>query len=317
MAVAGASYRARVPDAPLIIVLNAGSGHDDKDQAEAAIRGVLDAAGRHYEIVTPEPQDIAQALAEAVSRAGRQGILVAAGGDGTLNVVARAALDAGWTLGIVPLGTFNFYARDLGIPLDAAAAAQVLVDGTTRAVAVGRINEHLFLNNASFGLYRQLLEDREEVKHRFGRYRLIAAFAALWTLWRHRRNYRLQLDIDGRTEEWRTPMLFFGLNALQLEKLALQIAGCAAEDRLAVLAPPPLPRWRLLWLAMKGAAQQLEEGRDLACRCATRVRVDWRGHRRARVAVDGESVECDLPLTVQVRPRALNVIVPREPEPRE
>ena len=306
-----------MPDAPLIIVLNAGSGHDDKDQSESAIRAVLDAAGRTYEIVSPEPGAIATTLAERVARTGRTGVLVAAGGDGTLNAVAGAALDAGWALGIVPLGTFNFYARDLGIPLEAGAATQVLVDGTTRAVAVGRINGHLFLNNASFGLYRQLLEDREEVKHRFGRYRLIAGIAALWTLWRHRRNYRLRLDIDGRVEKWRTPMVFFGLNALQLEKLALQIATCAAEDRLAILAPPPLPRWRLLWLALKGAAHQLEEGRDIVCRCATRVTMDWPGHHRARVAVDGESVECRLPLSVEVKPRALRVLVPRQPEVRE
>jgi diacylglycerol kinase family enzyme len=306
-----------VQDAPLIVVLNAGSGHDDKDQAEAAIRSALDAAGRRYEIITPEATALAPTIAAAVARAGRPGVLVAAGGDGTLNAVATAALDAGWMLGIVPLGTFNFYARDLGIPLEAAEAAKALVDGATRAVAVGRINGHVFLNNASFGLYRQLLEDREKVKGRFGRYRLIAGFAALWTLWRHRRNYRLRVELDGREEHWRTPMVFFGLNALQLEKLALQIATCAAEDRLAVLAPPALPRWRLLWLALKGAAHQLEEGRDLTCRCASRVRMQWPGHARARVAVDGESFECRLPLEVEVHPRALTVLVPRSPEPRE
>ncbi len=238
-------------DAPLIVVLNAGSGHDDKHQAETAIRAALDAAGRRYEVVTPEPGAIGATVAAATARAGRPGVLVAAGGDGTLNAVAAAALECGWMLGIVPLGTFNFYARDLGIPLDAGAAARVLIDGITRPVAVGRVNGHLFLNNASFGLYRQLLEDREEIKQKLGRYRLIAAFAALWTLWRHRRNYRLRVAIDGREEHWRTPMLFFGLNALQLEKLALQISTCAADDRLAVLAPPPLPRWRLLWLALE------------------------------------------------------------------
>ena len=312
-----ASYRAAVRDAPLIIVLNAGSGHDDKERAEAAIREVLDAAGRRYEIVSPEPKDIATTIAASVARAGRPGVLVAADGDGTLNAVASAALEAGWQLGIVPLGTFNFYARDLGIPLDATEAARTLVDGTTRDVAIGRVNDRLFLNNASFGLYRKLLEDREEVKHRFGRYRFIAAFAALWTLWRHRRNYRLRLTLDGQVEHWRTPMVFFGLNALQLEKLALQIADCVAADRLAVIAPPPLPRWRLLGLAVKGAMHQLEDERDLACRCVTRVALDWPGHRRARVAVDGETFECTLPLTVEVKPRALTVLVPRRPEPRE
>jgi diacylglycerol kinase family enzyme len=308
----------------LIIVLNAGSGHDDKDTAQTAIRAELEAAGRPFEILTPEPQDIASAIGAAIARAEARepraqttGILVAAGGDGTLNAVAAAALETGWTLGIVPLGTFNFYARDLGIPLDAAAATRVLLEGQTRAVALGRVNGHLFLNNASFGLYRKLLEDREEMKNRLGRYRLVAVFAALLTLLRHRRNYRLALEVDGRQEKWRTPMLFFGLNALQLEKLALQIAECAADDRLAVIAPPPLSRWRLLLLALKGALHQLDDNTDLRCRCAARVRVDWPGHRHARVAVDGESFDCTLPLEVEVLPRALRVLIPRSPEVRE
>ena len=65
------------------------------------------------------------------------------------------------------------------------------------------------------------------------------------------------------------------------------------------------------------AAHQIEEGKDLVCRCASRVTADWPGHRHARVAVDGETLECRLPLDVEVQPRALTVLVPREPEPRE
>ena len=154
-----------------IIVLNAGSGHDDKQAAEDAIRAEFEAAGQACEIISPEPADFTAAIGAAIANASEKGTLVAAGGDGTLNAVAAAALESGWRLGIVPLGTFNFYARDLGIPLDARAAARILLEGATREVAVGHINGHLFLNNASFGLYRKLLEDREELKSRLGRYR--------------------------------------------------------------------------------------------------------------------------------------------------
>jgi diacylglycerol kinase family enzyme len=301
----------------LIVVLNAGSGHDDKSSSEDAIRAELTAAGCRFEIIRPCPADMADEIATAMARADGKGILVAAGGDGTLNAVATAALGTGWTLGIIPLGTFNFYARDLGLPLDAAAATRVLLENHTREVAVGRVNGHTFLNNASFGLYRHLLEDREEMKQRLGRYRLVAAFAGLMSVWRHTRNYRLALTVDGRAEKLRTPLLFLGLNSLQLEKLALDIASCAASDRLALIAPRPQSRWGLLRLSLKGALHQLRGSDQLVCRCASRVTVQWPGHRHARVAVDGETFECELPLTFEVLPKALRVLVPRQPELRE
>ncbi len=304
-----------MPD--IIVVMNAGSGHDDKEASRTAIRETLEASGRSFTLITPAPEQIATEIAAEVAKCDGPGVLVAAGGDGTLNAVAGAALEHGWTLGIVPLGTFNFYARDLGLPLDAAAATRVLLEGVARDITPGRINGRLFLNNASFGLYRQLLEDREEMKNRLGRYRLVAAFAAMMTLWRHRRSYGVDLHIDGKPERWRSSMVFFGLNSLQLEKLNLDIAACMAEDKLALVAPRPLARSSLLWLAVKAAFGQLKEQEELLCRCATRVRLDWRGHRRARVAVDGESFECSMPLEVEVLPRALRVLVSREPEKRE
>jgi diacylglycerol kinase family enzyme len=301
----------------IIVVMNSGSGHDDKEEMASAIRTELEASGQTFEIIRPDPDDIASCIAEAVARSSGAGILVAAGGDGTLNAVASSAIDCGWTLGIIPLGTFNFYARDLGLPLDAAAATRVLTDGLVRSVAVGRINGRLFLNNASFGLYRQLLEDREEMKQRLGRYRLVAAYAAMLTLWHHRRSYRLNVCIDGRDERWRTSMVFLGLNSLQLEKLQLEIAACAKDDRLAVIAPKPLSRWSLLWLAFKGAFGRLKPKEELLCRCASRLTLSWVGHSRGRVAVDGETFECKMPLEVEVLPGALRVLVPRTPEKRE
>ncbi|MET0292394.1 MAG: diacylglycerol kinase family protein [Steroidobacteraceae bacterium] len=301
----------------LIVVMNAGSGHDDKATAREAIEGVLRESGRPFRILTPAPDAIEKEIDAAVASAGEPGVLVAAGGDGTLNAVATAALAHGWTLGIVPLGTFNFYARELGLPLDPARATQVLLDGVLKAVTPGRVNGHLFLNNASFGLYRKLLEDREELKQKLGRYRLVAAFSAMLTLWRHRRSYKVDLTIDGKAERWKTSMVFFGLNSLQLEKLHLEVAACTTSGRMALLAPRPLSRGKLLWLAIKGAFGHLKEKEELLCRCASRAQLRWPGHHHVRVAVDGESLDCKLPLEIEVMPRALQVLVPRTPEKRE
>lgn len=81
------------------------------------------------------------------------GVVVAAGGDGTLNSVAKHLLETDIPVGILPLGTFNYAARLLDIPLDLVEAAQVIATGQTKRIHVARINQEIYLNNASLGLY--------------------------------------------------------------------------------------------------------------------------------------------------------------------
>jgi diacylglycerol kinase family enzyme len=219
--------------------------------------------------------------------------------------------------GVIPLGTFNYFARDLGIPLDPRAAAAAIATGHIRRVHVARVNGHLFLNNASFGLYRKLLEDRERVKQRFGRYKIVAVLSALATLWRFRQVYTLHIVLDGRHATLRTPMLFFGLNSLQLEKLDLDVASCTHAGQMAVIALQPTSRWQLLGLALRGALHGLHDSPELRCHGASQVLVEQPGRSTTRVAVDGETVDCSLPLRFEVQRDALRVVVPRMPEIRK
>lgn len=304
---------------PITVILNAGAGHGDKEEIRARIDEALRASGREYRIVdVREPADVPR-LARRAAEEGRvrPQIVAAAGGDGTLNAVADALLGTGLPFGVIPLGTFNFFARDLGIPLDPGRAAQALTTGGLRRVPVGRVNGNLFLINACFGLYRAVLEEREEFKRRFGRYRFLAVPSALATLWRNHRRYRVHLELDGRPVEISTLMIFFGLNALQLEKLGLGVADCAAHGLLALLVLRPMRRLELLGFALRGALQGLDQPQNMRCFCASTVEVHSRGDAHIAVAVDGESIRCDLPLRIEALPAALPVVVPREPEVRE
>lgn len=303
---------------PLSIILNVTSGHHDAREVEGTIRAALDAAGRSYQIVvTSGADEVERAAREAVERSREHPqVIVAAGGDGTINLVAGIVLGSGAVFGVIPLGTFNYFARDLGIPLEPAAAAAALARGRLMPVHVARVNGHLFLNNASFGLYRRLLEEREGFKQRLGRYRIVAAAAGLATLWRFRDVYTVRMRLDGEAVTLRTPMLFFGLNSLQLENLDLEVAPCAQAGLLAVIALQPSSRWHLIGLALGGMLHGLRGSPDLRCYCASEVEVSVPGRRLTRVAVDGESVECELPLRFEVLRDALPVVVPREPEER-
>lgn len=307
---------APVRDLPITVVLNVGSGREDKAAVRAVIEAVLRDSGRDAEVrVARRPREIARLAREAAER--RPGILVAAGGDGTLNAVAAQACAQRRPFGVIPLGTFNYFARELGIPLDPAAAARALIDGHLRPVTVGEVNGRIFLINASIGLYRRLIERREVDKRRFGRNRLVALASGLVTLLRAHPPYRLRLAIDGAETTLSTLTVFFGRNALQLAQRGLDEAACVARGELAVLALREVSRAERLALALRGAMARLETAEDLRQHCALDVtveRLDARV-RDIRVAIDGELIDCRLPLRVRAVPDALQVIVPAVPEP--
>lgn len=298
----------------ITVLMNTQSGQKDKSPARDAIHEILLASGRDVKIIQEKNPRRLGELARAAATE-RPGILVAAGGDGTLNTVATAAFEAKLPFGVLPMGTFNYFARDLGISLEPAEAAQVLLDGVSKRVPLGRVNGHLFLNNASIGLYRRLIEDRERHKQRFGRNQLVALLSAVVTLFRPHRSYRLRMEIDGKSELLVTPSVFFGRNALQMEQLGLDEAECVNRGEIAVLAPREVSRTEMVGLALRGALAQLETATNLHQHCAMHIRADWIGstRRHISVAVDGEVRECTLPLIVESIPSALEVIVPAPP----
>lgn len=304
---------------PVTVILNVASGHRGTKDVAGEIEAGFAAAGCIHRIVVADSAQEVERQTKLVVAAGRTRpqVVVAAGGDGTINLVAGLVLESGLPFGVIPLGTFNYFARDLGIPLEPRAAATALATGRVRRVHVARVNGHLFLNNASFGLYRQLLEERERFKQRFGRYKVVAVISAIATLYRFRQVYTLTLELDGKPTTIRTPMLFFGLNSLQLENLDLDIARCAEAGLMAVIALQPTSRWQLLGLALRGALHGLHDSPALRCHGASRAEVMLPGRRSTRVAVDGETFECKLPLHFEVLRNALPVLVPREPEERE
>jgi diacylglycerol kinase family enzyme len=289
-------------DAPFYVVLNAGSGRTDTELRCATIRNVLEAAGRSCVLeVVHDGAELARIAAKAAERAARQGaILVAAGGDGTLNAVAHEAVRQGCVFGVLPQGTFNYFGRTHGIPEDLAAAVHALLRARVRHVQIGMVNNRSFLVNASVGLYPRLLEEREHDKRQFGRSRVVALLSALKTALGRHRSLRIVLELDGTTHRLRTPTLFVGNNRLQMEQVGMQPLDHAVEEgRLGAIAPRAVGRWRMLGLLLRGALGRLGEAEDVvafAFRSMTVRAPLLSGRRRIKVAVDGEVCELELPL---------------------
>lgn len=296
---------------PLFIVLNTGSGRGDAQALQDIIRRVLDEAGRRFQLMpVDDPSCLVATAREAVALAREAGgIVVAAGGDGTLNAVAGQVLGQGVPFGILPQGTFNYFGRRYGISQDTEAALRGLLGGELRPVQVGLLNGRLFLVNASLGLYPQLLEDREAYKQRFGRSRLVALWSGLVTLMRAPRQLSLRLDYEGRVRDLRSPTLVVGNNRLQLEHIGIDPAELD-RGHLVAMAARPVGTLALYGLLLRGLFSRLGEAEHVVSFAFDRLMVSIRGRRRVKVAMDGEISWMDTPLEFKVSDTPLPLVVP-------
>lgn len=299
-------------EGPIFVVMNARSGATDAEIRENAIRDVLTPAGRPYRVwrIT-DAGGLTAAAAEAVQMAKREGgIVVAAGGDGTINTVAQQVLGSGCHFGVLPQGTFNYFCRSHGIPTDTAEATSILVDGVVRPVQVGLLNEKIFLVNASLGLHPELLESREYHKGKFGRSRLVAFFSALVTLLRPPPKLLLTLEEGGDRDLIRATTLVVNNNPLQLMELGAPEADDVQRGQLAAVVVKADGVLQMLKLAGRAVLGKLVEDENAYSFSFASMTVNPPRQKRIKVSTDGEVCWMTAPLLFRVAPRPLMMVVP-------
>lgn len=288
------------------VILNKGSGKLDKQSLVTTIRTTLSSCGvdARVHLVEGGPQLVAAAARAA---AGDADVIVAGGGDGTIGTVSKQLVGTGKTLGVLPLGTFNYFARNLDVPLELDAALTLLAVGEPRSIDIGEVNGHVFLNNASIGLYPAVLAKREHIYRRFGRSQLLAYTSAALALIRPPGLLNLTLTADGSLMSRRTPLLFIGTNAYQLESFAVAGRTCLQNRRLVLYVTRPLGAAGLFKLAGRAWVRGLHGATEFEVVCASEVTVSLR-RRRIGVAMDGEVKHLEAPLRFAMRRGALSVI---------
>ncbi len=299
---------------PLFIVLNTASGAKDSGEERQILADVFNSAGRAFEFMQfDNPASIASVSAKAVALAREKGgVVVAAGGDGTINAVAAAVLRSGCAFGVLPQGTFNYFGRANAIPQDTRAAATALLGASISPVTVGEVNGRVFLVNASLGLYPQLLEDREAWKRQFGRSRLVAFASGLATIFKARGQLRLEVELAGKSTTLRTPTLFIGNNHLQLAQVGIDASHTEAVKRgeLAAVAVRPTGTLALLGLLARGVIGRLGDAENIDSFSFRKLKVALRSRRKVKVATDGEITWMTPPLVFQVADTPLLLMVP-------
>ncbi|TMG74360.1 MAG: diacylglycerol kinase family lipid kinase [Betaproteobacteria bacterium] len=289
------------------LVLNSRSGGAGDDLLER-LAGLYRAAGAELIPHVPKSGGEIVRLAREAARE-RPPLVVAAGGDGTVNAVASALVGSGIALGVVPTGTLNHFARDLAIPLDAPAAVLATLEGEPREIDVGEVNGRIFLNNSSIGLYPAMVHERTKQQRRLGRSKWHAMLWAAHTVLRSHPFMQLTLELDGKTYRRRTPFVFIGNNVYEMQGFDIGRRQRLDAGVLSVYVTHRGGRFGLLALAGRALLGRLEQSRDFEAGTAAELRIESR-HTRLLVATDGEVAAMDLPLTYRVRPRALRVIAP-------
>jgi len=292
----------------MIVIINRGAG--GANDPEARIVELFRMKGEEPRIVHPgEGHDIAAVAREAAESSER--IVVAAGGDGTISAVAGALAGTDKVLGVLPVGTLNHFAKDLGIPLDLETAVRTIQEGAVADVDVGEVNGRIFINNSSLGIYPQIVSRREAQQQRLARGKWPAFFWATIQALRRFPFLDLRITFEGQQLFRRTSFLFVGNNEYEIAGFNLGSRTCINAGKLGLYLSHRTGRFGLFRLAFHALFGRVDQAKDFDAFLVTEARIETR-KSRLLVALDGEVERMETPLQYRIRPAALHVLVPRE-----
>ncbi len=262
--------------------------------------------------VIPVTVTSADALVPAImADAGRADGVIVAGGDGTMNAAAKALVETGLPLGVLPSGTANDLARTLGIPEDPQKAVDIIVAGHTRRIDLGEVNGHFFFNVASIGLAAELADKlTEEGKKRFGR--LSYALTALKVL-AQARPFTAEIINKGQSERVRTLQIAIGNGRFYGGGMTVESSALINDGNLDLYSLELDEVWKLA--LMIRSFRTGKHGLWEAVRTARCTEFEIKTRRPQPINLDGE-LKTHTPASFSVRPKAVTVYAP-EAEPGE
>ena len=292
------------------VLLNASAGSTAASDSSALVSRVREA----FERATLEAEILAigqESLPAAARKAAASDadVVVLGGGDGTLRTGAAALVGGRKPLGILPLGTLNHFAKDVGIPLDLDQAVGTIERGHVKEVDVGEVNGRIFLNNSSIGLYPSAVAQREELRHRHGGGKWPAMFNACVDVFRRFPLLAVTLQVENHAVALTTPFIFVGNNRYDMRLFSLGTRTSLQGGELSIYLTRNGGRMGLLRLALRALLGRLEQDRDFHSFMLPGVEIRTR-RRSLRVSLDGEVEWMASPMRYSLRPRALRVLVP-------
>lgn len=292
------------------VIINVSAGSISNQEVAEAIRAAFERRGVEARVETATGKKLPE-IARAMRDEGFDHI-VAGGGDGTISAVASQLVGHRAALGVLPLGTLNHFARDIGMPLDTEGAIAAICSGEVRAVDVASVNGVVFINNSSLGLYPDQARLRQVWRAKIGRWpALIIASIIVLTRFPF---LRVTAEFNGKRITRRCPMMLVSNNEYKLAPGKLTERERLDSGMLGVYLLRDEGRTGLLRIALHSLVYSLEETSSFENDRATEVIVTTH-RKRIRVALDGEVYRFDTPLRYASVPGSLRVIMPNRQGP--
>jgi diacylglycerol kinase family enzyme len=291
---------------PVLLNCNAGAAGSDPKIGEK-VADALAKAGFDAEVELIDGGKCEVRCRALVERGAR--LIVVGGGDGTVSAAASALVGSETLLGILPVGTLNHFARDLGISTNIEEAIKLIASRPERRVDVAEMNDRLFINNSAIGLYPLMVIDRDLQRVRLGRSKRLAMIvASLRTLARFN-HQRLTLTVNDQQARIDTPLLFVGNNEYRTDIGAAGQRESIEDGELSVYVMRKKTRRGLIAASIRSLLNRSRPDDMVRIEGVERLCVSSR-KRQLAVSLDGEVVRAEPPLDYKIRKKALRVIAP-------
>ncbi len=294
-----------------IVLLNQGAGAADSErtrETQKLVAESLQQSGIDAELRVVPVSELAAAAREAAES--KCDAVIAGGGDGTISTVAGALLGKDVPLGILPLGTLNHFAKDLGIPLTIPEAVQVIAAGHRTLLDVAKVNDRVFINNSSLGIYPRMVLNRDAQQSRFGWGKWTAMAHSMLRVFRRFPLVEVRLHTGEESIVRHTPLVFVGNNQYQIDRLNIGKRSSLDRGELSLYIANVQNRWGLFKLTLRAMIGRLQQSRDFESLSLQECSITSK-RRMLHVSADGEVIELQPPLHYKSLARALAVFVPR------
>jgi diacylglycerol kinase family enzyme len=299
------------------VVMNSKAGAivgGSPDETARRIERLFAAAGTEAQVVVAEGPNLEEAIRGF--RDSDVDAVVVAGGDGSVDTAAKALIGSGKPLGVLPMGTFNLFARDLQVPLKLEEAVGALAGGHVQQVDTAEVNGKLFLCNSVMGLMPSLVDARESIRGKSFFQRLRDMAAAVGRLVRRYPRLTVTVDLGKGSQTITVRSLAVTCNPYEEKLGALPMRPHMDTGRLALYQIGHRGRLGMLWLLVSVVLGHWKQSTAVSEWMAPELAIAGRG-ASIQVVNDGELLSLELPLHYRIHPKELAVLVPARHEPAE
>lgn len=290
-------------------LINSGAGSGRAGEIDAGnLRQMFQEAGVKAEVHLVSGDQLEE-TARAALAAGAQA-LVAGGGDGTIRTVAGVLMGGSVPLGVLPVGTLNHFARDLGIPVELPEAVRVIADGAPRPLDIGEVNGKIFINNSMLGLYPPMVGVRDRERREKNRGKWLATLSALLKVLPRHPLLHIRVTAEGLSADHQTRFVFVGNNEYEMSAFTYGARSRFDSGNLYLYIAKSRTRLGLVGLGLLGLFRDVKWTDRFERLILPEFTIETR-KKAAPVYLDGEVVILQPPLVYRNRAHALRVILPR------